>query len=93
MGAVEEQGSDGAELSENLRVTRKMIREDLVLLKKQGLRVRVHSGAALAKGDQFENPHSDSLRPNTTAPHILSPPVIVRFLPQREDLPNRQPIE
>lgn len=42
-----------ADLSQQLQVTGKTIREDLTKLEEQGLVVRVHGGAVLAHSDQF----------------------------------------
>ncbi|WP_127594721.1 DeoR/GlpR family DNA-binding transcription regulator [Paenibacillus lautus] len=42
-----------ADLSQQLQVTGKTIREDLTKLEEQGLIVRVHGGAVLAHSDQF----------------------------------------
>ncbi|WP_059052067.1 DeoR/GlpR family DNA-binding transcription regulator [Paenibacillus senegalimassiliensis] len=42
-----------AELSEQLGVTGKTIREDLAKLEEQGLLMRVHGGAILAQSDQY----------------------------------------
>ncbi|NMO96808.1 DeoR/GlpR family DNA-binding transcription regulator [Paenibacillus lemnae] len=42
-----------SELSEQLQVSGKTVREDLTRLEEQGLIVRVHGGAVLAQSDQF----------------------------------------